>query len=216
MAKVRSIISLSGTLSGMTCVDSSTYGAHVRAKRGTYKPISLAEGMKESAAIQTQVNLMAKVIFDAVKDFVPGFKNGKLWARLLSVFRQQKKAEKDYGYADFNLMEMRTDYPTSKHGTFQLEKDQEDGLLLRYQLHGAAYYRLRLLRVATDESLLQAYPQEILTVDLKDGTKAGSLRLDFSVLPTNANVLYVLHCERLLTGVPEGLLKSNGVRFLWV
>lgn len=214
MAKVRSILSLSGTLSGMTFVDSKAYGAHARAKRGTHKPITLAAGMKESAVVQTQVNLMAKIIFDAVKEFMPGFKDGKLWARLLSVFRQQKKAGKSFHYGDFNSKEIRVDYPTSKHGSFRLAKDQDKGLLLHYLLHKEEHYRLRLLRIAADETLLQAYPYETLTVDINSGTKIGEFHFDFSALPAGANILYVLHCERLIKGEPTGLLKGKGLRFL--
>lgn len=61
MAKVRSILKLSGTLSKLTFVDSKAYGPHVRAERGSNTEISLAEGMKKSSVVQTQVNLMAKL-----------------------------------------------------------------------------------------------------------------------------------------------------------
>jgi len=216
MAKVRSILNLSGTLSGMTFVDSKAYGAHARAKRGTYKPVILAEGMKESAAVQTQVNLMAKVIFDAVNHFMPGFKDGKLWSRLLSVFRQQKKTGKAYNYGSLNSMEMRVDYPISKHGSFWLAKDQDHRLLLHYQFYKEEHYRLRVLRIAADETLLHPYPHETLTVDVNNGTKMGNLHFDFSVLPADANTLYVLHCEQFANGEPTGLLKGKGVRFLAV
>lgn len=216
MAKTRSIIKFSGTLSGLTFVDSKTYGAHARAKRGTYKPVSLNQGMKESGAAQKQVNLIAKVIFDAVKGFAPGFKDGKLWTRLLSVFRQQHKAGKSYSYHDLNTMEARNEYPSAKHGSFRITKDQNQGLLLHYQLQKQDAYRLSLLRIATDESLLLLYPSETLTIDLKNETRTGQFHIDFSVLPANAQTLYVLHCEQLANGVPTGLLKSKGVRFLVV
>lgn len=216
MAKTRSIIKFSGTLSGITFVDSKTYGAHARAKRGTYKPISLNQGMKESGAVQKQVNLIAKVIFDAVKDFVPGFKDGKLWARLLSVFRQQQKAGKSYSYHDFNTMEMRSDYPSSKHGLFRLIANSEKELMLHYQLQQEASYRISLLRIATDESLLTPYPPETVTFNLEKGDSIGQFPIDFGVLPADANAFYVLQCEQLVNGKPTGLLKSKGVTFLMV
>ncbi len=216
MAKTRSIIEFSGTLSGITFVDSKTYGAHARAKRGTYKPIGLNQGMKESAAVQTQVNLMAKVIFDAVKDFTPGFKDGKLWARLLSVFRQQHKAGKSYSYHDLNTMEMRSDYPSSKHGSFRLTANSAKELILHYQLQQEASYRISLLRIATDESLLTPYPPETLSFDVENGTRIGQFQIDFTGLPADANAVYVLQCEQLVNGKPTGLLKSKGVRFLMV
>ncbi|WP_316734955.1 hypothetical protein [Pedobacter aquatilis] len=216
MAKVRSILKLSGTISGMTFVDSKAYGAHNRAKRGTYTPITLAEGMKESASVQTQVNLMAKVIFDAVNDFVPGFKDGKFWSRLLSVFRQQKKAGNGYKYEDFNLMEMRKDYPSTKFGTFRLTKVGDDEIHLSYILFKTLKCRLRLLRIATDQTLLNAYPLEVFSVDIVDETKMNSMPVEFSVLPAEACSLYVVHCELLINGKANGLVRDSSVNFLTV
>ncbi|RZJ80001.1 MAG: hypothetical protein EOO47_09010 [Flavobacterium sp.] len=213
MAKVRSIIKLSGTLSDMTFVDSKAYGAHARAKRGTYTPISLSEGMQKSAEVQKQVNLMAKVVFDAVNSFVPGFKDGKFWARLLSVFRKQQKAGKIYSYKDFDLMEMRLEYPTSKHGYFRLAVEGTHKVQLHYQLAKEKNCRLSLLRIASDDALLTSYPPEVveIVVAYQGGTEV--VPLVFSDLPVGANVLWVLHCEQLMDDQPAGLLKSRGVKF---
>lgn len=157
MAKIRSIVEISGTLSDITFVDSRAYGAHARAKRGTYTPITLAEGMQKSAKVQTQVNQLAKIIFDAVNAFVPGFKDGKFWSRLLSVFRQQQKAGRKYSYSDFDLMEMRLDYPTSRQGYFRLLSTQNNGVQLHYQLVNKTDYAIRLLRIASDATLLHPF-----------------------------------------------------------
>ena len=213
MAKVRSIIKLSGTLSDMTFVDSKAYGAHARAKRGTYTPISLSEGMQKSAEVQKQVNLMAKIIFDAVNGFVPGFKDGKFWARLLSVFRKQQKADKIYSYKDFDLMEMRLEYPTSKHGYFRLVVEAPHKVQLHYQLAKEKNYRLSLLRVASDDTLLTPYPPEVVEVVVAYQGGTEVVPLGFSDLPGDANVLWVLHCEQLIDDQPAGLLKSRGVKF---
>ena len=212
MAKVRSIIQISGTLSEITFVNSKAYGTHARAKRGTYKPITLSEGMKKSAAVQTKVNQIAKIVFDSLNTFVPGFKDGKFWSRLLSVLRKQQKAGKNFSYHDFNLMEMRFDYPSSKLGSFWLTADK-DVMQLHYQLAKETTYSLKLLRIATDTTLLNPYPTEVLSfiVDYSKGTL--SIPFLFSSLPADANILYVLHCEQLQNGLPTGMLKSQGVKF---
>lgn len=214
MAKADSVVKIIGTLGDITFVNSKNDGIYARAKRGTYKKISLAEGMKESSKVQAEVNLKAKLIFDAVKGFVPGFKDGKLWTRLLSVFRQQKKMGKSYSYSGFNGMEMRTDYPSSKHGSFHLTKDVEAGLLLRYQLFKKDSYRLRLLRIASDQDLSQSHSVETLTFDLLDGAQKGEIPFGFSELTAGVQTLYVLHCEQLINGEPSGLLRSKAVQFL--
>lgn len=213
MAKIRSIVEISGTLSDITFVDSRAYGAHARAKRGTYTPITLAEGMQKSAKVQTLVNQLAKIVFDEVNIFVPGFKNGKFWSRLLSVFRQQQKNGKSYSYHDFDLMEMRLDYPTSKQGSFRLIRN-EDGLVqLHYQLVNQTDYVIRLLRIASDETLLNIYPTEVYEVTIKYQLEMAVVSFLFSVLPEDANVLFVMHCEQALNGQPSGLLKAQSVKF---
>lgn len=112
-------------------------------------------------------------------------------------------------------MEMRIEYATSKHGSFQLAKSRNKGLLLYYNLRKNKSYRLRVLRIAVDETMLQAYPHETLSVDLNEGDKSGSLELNFTELPAGSDVLYVLHCEQLVAGEPAHLLQSKGVRLLW-
>jgi hypothetical protein len=213
MAKVRSIIKISGTLSDITFVDSKAYGAHARAKRGTYTPISLSEGMLKSAEVQKQVNLMAKVIFDAVNGFVPGFKDGKFWARLLSVFRKQQKAGKIYSYKDFDLMEMRLEYPTSRHGFFRVVVEAPHKVQLHYQLAKEKNYHLSLLRIASDDTLLTSYPPEVVELVVAYQGRTDVVPLVFSDLPGDANVLWVLHCEQLIDDQPAGFLKCRGVKF---
>lgn len=212
MAKVRSIIEISGTLSEITYVNSRAYGTYARAKRGTYKPITLSEGMIKSAAVQTQVNQIAKIVFDAINAFVPGFKDGKFWSRLLSVFRKQQKGGKAYSYSDFNLMEMRVDYATSRQGSFRLATKQ-DAVQLHYYLAKESDYCLKLLRIATDATLLNLYPTEVLEVILTYSKGMQFVSFVFNALPVDANILYVLHCEEMEDGLPIGLLKSKGVRF---
>lgn len=214
MAKVRSIIKLSGTIGDITFVDSNAYGFHGRKKRTIWEK---SEGMISSSTNQTQANLMAKIIFDAVNELAPGFKNGKFWSRLLSVFRQQKKASLVYNYAGFNGMEMRLDYPTSKKGRFMLHHKNEEGkrsLELNYYLNNTAGHRLSILRIAADETLLTPFSIEKLEAEIKEGEKTGNLHFHFTVLPEGAQLLYVLQCEQLKNGKSTGLINGKSVVFM--
>ncbi|MES2651096.1 MAG: hypothetical protein V4663_05120 [Bacteroidota bacterium] len=212
MAKVRSIMKLSGTIEGITFVDSTAYGAHSRAKRGTYTAVTLAEGMKISSSNQNEANLRAKIIFDAVNEFAPGFKEGTFWSRLISIFRKQKKAGKGYNYSDFGEMEMRYDYSTSKQGDFRLDSSGSS-IVLSYNLKVDTGYRLSILRIATDETLLIPYPNEILEAVVQTGEKNGTAQFDFTSLPKETPILYALQCEQLLNGKLTGALKGKSVRF---
>ena len=211
MGKKQSIAKLNGMESRVTLVKSKAYGEHTRAARGTYTDITLAQGMKESSSDQTQANLMAKVIFDSVNEFAPGFKDGKFWSRLVSVFRQQKKLGQEYSY-DFVGFEVRMDYPLNSHGRFSLS-----GLGCRvtvsYDFHKDMGYHLSMLRIAANGSLLTPHPNEIMGCEVKVGVKKGLVQFDFSFLPEGTPVLYALQCEQLKKGELSGLIKGKGVRF---
>ncbi|MFD0940186.1 hypothetical protein [Pedobacter boryungensis] len=214
MAKARSVIKLSGTIGDITFVDSQAYGFHGRKKRTVWEK---SDGMVASSTNQAQANLMAKIIFDAVNEFAPGFKNGKFWSRLVSVFRQQKKANEVYNYAGFDGMEMRLDYPISKKGRFTLNHKNENAkhtLTLNYYLNIISSYKLSILRIATDETLLVPIAIEKLEGETKEGEKNGSLDFQFPPLPENAQVLYVLQCEQLKNGKTTGLMNGKSVVFL--
>jgi len=215
MAKTKSVIQFSGTVLGITHVHSKAYGNHVRAIRGTHTPITLSDGMKESSFNQAQANKMAKIIFDTSKDFAPGFKDGRFWTRLVSVFRQQKKAGKDYHYSDFDLMDMRRDYAMSKLGMFSLTAglNETQHLLLHYNLKPDMPYRLSLLRMATDETLLNPFPNEIKEITVNARTKIGTAEFDFTPLPANSSVLYALKCEPIENGKITNSVSGKSVRF---
>jgi hypothetical protein len=210
MAKTRSIIKHSGTIGEITYVDSVAYGSHSRAKRGTYTPISLADGMKESSVHQREANMMAKLIFDSANEFAPGFKNGKFWSRLVSIFRRQKKAGVPYQYADFRGLEMRQDYPSSMQGRFQFEMEGNI-IKLNYKLHATAAYRLSMMRLASAHSLLALHSNEIQEVWTQQGENKGVVEFNFTPLPSGLSVIYFLQCEQLENGEPNRLLKGRSV-----
>jgi hypothetical protein len=213
MAKVRSIVTLSGTYGGITFVNSRAYKPHIRQKRGTLTPVTLSEGMKASARDQTHVNQMAKILFDEVNEFAPYFKNGRFWSRLLSVFRQQKKAGRPYNYDDFDMMEVRKDYYMSRFGSLSLKAVDAD-IKFTYHMTSEIGHLLSIMRIATDETLLIPYPTEIKEIWVNEGERAGVVPYIFTALPAGANTLYVLKCEQFESGVPTGYLKDQSVCFL--
>lgn len=219
MAKARSIIKLSGTIGDITFVDSKAYGFHSRKKRTKWEK---SAGMIASSTNQSVANLMAKIIFDAANEFAPGFKDGKFWSRLVSVFRQQAKAAMPFSYAGFHQMEMRPDYPSSKHGRFMIADGSRNQtpetsiakLSLNYQVYNDVDLQLSLLRIVSDETLLIPITREASTMIIPAGEKMGSLDLDFAPLAEGFQALYVLKCEQMEDGKVTGLLKGMSVCFL--
>lgn len=96
MAKVTSLTmkGTQGTLQGLTFVKSKRYGAHVRSKRGTIKPAVINDAFVASKERLVMANQQAKLIFNAVRN---EHKDGTLWSRLLSVFRNELKEGKKPG-----------------------------------------------------------------------------------------------------------------------
>lgn len=90
MAKTYSLITtgFQGTLGGVTYVKTRRFGKYARAQRGSIKPATLNDKMKESSDRMVAANVPAKFIFDALKE---EHKDGTLWTRLLSIYRKQIK-----------------------------------------------------------------------------------------------------------------------------
>ncbi len=89
MPKITSFISSAEIGQQYTVVNSGAYGKHLRAKRGTHKPLVVTDAMKKAGALMRSANGHAKVIFDAFKPYCKNIRDGKLWSRLVAAFRKQ-------------------------------------------------------------------------------------------------------------------------------
>lgn len=90
MAKpISPIFKFSGTIAGMTYVDSKTYKPHVRAAKGTHTPNVLTDALKESSSLLQFCNQRAKPLFQALRE---EHHDGRLWSRLVSLFYAELKA----------------------------------------------------------------------------------------------------------------------------
>jgi hypothetical protein len=112
MAKLRpSVIKLQGSILDVTVVRSRRYKPHVRARRGTYTPVTLNQQMEQSKERLLSCNKPAKLIFDAVCN---EHKDGGLWTDLLSLFRKQLKADKVFSFKGLLGLECSRQYSLDK------------------------------------------------------------------------------------------------------
>ena len=114
MAKTISLIELQGTYGGITFVKSSTYGNHIRAKRGTRKKAELNEAYKKQNEKLVKSNTPAKIIKSAIDPYRRDFYDGSLWARLSSMTNEQ---DLDGGMFDFTKLkpfEINKAYPLDR------------------------------------------------------------------------------------------------------
>lgn len=88
MAKVRSIIGMSGSVGGMVFVDSKAYGKYSRAKRGTYKDAPVNDAFKKSGSELKRALPYAKMIKDAIDEHRGISRDGRFWSRLVSEIKK--------------------------------------------------------------------------------------------------------------------------------
>ena len=144
MAKNRSVIKFSGTHFGLTHVDSRTYGPHSRAPRGTYKPATLNDKMRESGKIQVAANVYAKLINDQINLFRENFKGGQFWQNLLSQLRSHYKQTGAWEPVNLRGMEIDKQYQLSrllKGGFTHSATIKEDGLSVIIRFYAPPAFR---------------------------------------------------------------------------
>lgn len=93
VAKLDSLFKFDGTFRKVTRVNSKTWGDHLRAARGTYKKAELNDAFKRSGAQTPIANLLAKTIKDLYLPHMHDFKDGRMWSRLVSIFKLQLFSE---------------------------------------------------------------------------------------------------------------------------
>jgi hypothetical protein len=111
MAKSQSLIKLQGTIGALTFVNSSAYGEHVRARRGTYKPALVNASLKREGKMIVMANIPAKIFKDAIDPYRAPFLGGTLWSRLVSFFRKQLKTEGKFDFSKLKHFEIQERYP---------------------------------------------------------------------------------------------------------
>jgi hypothetical protein len=140
MAKSQSIIKLQGTIGGLTFVNSSAYGDHVRARRGTYKPAVVNARLKQEGKMTVMANVPAKIFKDAIDPYRGQFVGGTLWSRLVSFFRKQIKTEGTFDFSKLKRFEIHERYPLdsfiSAHSTVSTNKKKSKlEVEIRYNHH---------------------------------------------------------------------------------
>jgi hypothetical protein len=132
MAKSNSPFKLQGTIGETTFVRSSTYGDHVRAKRGTYKTATINDALKRESNILLNANIPAKLIKDAIDPYRSDvMKGGSLWPRLVSLFRKQFKETGTFDFSKLDRFEIHADHPFARllHVEPKITVDQKKSIL---------------------------------------------------------------------------------------
>lgn len=114
MAKMKSLFSFEGTFGGVTPVRSIAYGDHVRAPRGSKKKAEVNDSFKRSSAALVAANRPAQLIYRALTPYCKDLREGKMWPRLLSVFRNYQKTQGSFHFKSLEHFEIHSRYPLSR------------------------------------------------------------------------------------------------------
>ena len=114
MAKANSLITILGTIDGLTFVKSSTYGDHVRAARGTHKKAKLNAACQAQSKKLVKSNLPAKVIKDAIYPYRADFYYGPLWQKLVSMTNQELGKSATFDFSRLEPFEIHPNYPLDR------------------------------------------------------------------------------------------------------
>src|SRR5688572_11432899 len=115
MAKTkRSLLGLSGTIGGMTHVQSSTYGYHVRLPRGTIKPAPVNNVLEQNARRAKKVTAVAKQLHYCFKEIGKDFIQRQLWQVMLKQMFAAKTTSVYELLHSIEGLELNKAYPLEK------------------------------------------------------------------------------------------------------
>jgi hypothetical protein len=102
-------------------VNSTAYGVHQRAARGSKSRAVVNPAMKAHGRRLRKSNIPAKLIMDALQPFRENFKGGMLWQRLVKHFAAQAKQGDVYNVAGIRYWDLNEQYLTSRLMTTQVQ-----------------------------------------------------------------------------------------------
>jgi hypothetical protein len=130
MAKAKSVFNQNDPGQGFTQVNSKAYGRHRRAVRGTYTPVVLNAAFKRSGTELETANSLAKIFKDAIDPYQGNFKDGRLWTRLVSVFKKQAKGQSPPDFTVLKGFELYRECTLTSHIHIEADCQQDEKGLL--------------------------------------------------------------------------------------
>ncbi len=224
MAKINSLFNFSGTFRGATQVRSSTYGDHVRAARGTHKPIILNDAFVSSGKDLIKANRYAKIIKDAVEPYRTGFRDGKLWGRLVSHFKQQIKEGREIDFRRLEDFELFKAHPLDRIVNLRCESaynDSSRSLTLQTDitpyfdgLKNINGYQFTMVSIFIDKS--QLFAQTMVADSSMEALSAFHKTIILQVPEEFTTVLICIKCEGCRDRELSSPFRTKGMRIVKV
>jgi hypothetical protein len=101
-------------------VNSRTYGKHTRAARGSKKPAVLNDVLAAHAEKTNVINKAAKAVYDILKFYSEGFREGQLWQAILGRMRKAKDTSFENLLQTLEGLELNSRYTINRFGELPL------------------------------------------------------------------------------------------------
>ena len=208
MARQRGLVKLQGTIAGLSFINSKTYGAHVRAARGTHKEAKINSVLKANSKNAAIITGTGSPILKQLKALEPGFIPGNLWSRMIGCMHKAKSTLTEDLLHSIKGMEINERYLFTKLFSVlpRLEVRKKKGRViieLEILSHARFSKEVKASEYLCEASVLFFIEKNVWVMDRMEtdwismGEGAGVYQMDF-VIPKGAAYFLVV------TGVKGG------------
>lgn len=226
MAKVNSLITLLGSIDGLTFVKSTKYGDHIRAARGTRKKAKLNKACQEQSKKLVKSNTPAKIIKDAIDPYRDDFRYGQLWQDLVRTTNDAMGKNAEFDFSRLKPFEFHPKHRLDR--LFNVEstaKVDSKSSRLRVTLSSDARplfhhsldldgYRVTVIVVFPDFKKQRAKTEALSSSIIPLKEKLTSLEVDFDIPPRAKSFLVCVRVDGCEMGMIEGSMESIGMRMV--
>src|SRR6516164_9593677 len=107
---------LERSISDVVQVNSYTYGKHTRAARGSKTIATINDVLSAHAEKTNTLNTAAKAVYDVLKLYSKGFREGQLWQAILSRMREAKLVHFEALLHTLERLELNSRYALTRFG----------------------------------------------------------------------------------------------------
>lgn len=211
---------------GMVLVKSEAYGEHYRRKRGTVKQARLNDDLKLSTKLIGEANKHAKAVKDALDPFRVKFEDGRLWGRLVGLFKKQLGKDGHVDYKALEEFQCHTRFPlvrilrrditasvSAKHKALEVEAMTYGAVKARWEK--AEQYRQILIVVFYNARLDADVASDTVYFPLGK-EKRNKQQVRFPIPRKAVTALIALRCDFWGNGGPVGGNGRKGMEILCV
>jgi hypothetical protein len=201
-------------------VNSPAYGRHIRAARGSQTPAILNNALAAHADKTKSVNTAAKGVYDVLKLYGRGFREGQLWQAVLSRMRKAKHTDFKTLLQSLGGLELNSHYTLTRFGAMPVMSVRATYDTLSIQMRGDAMpglykndncQRYELIVLLFDASGLCVQHDVQQTRWLYDNDIRIEQIFQFNKPESAVHYLVCLHLQTGVNGIASDVLAARGM-----